>query len=186
LRGRIVASLRQTPARRPASARPFLWGAFSGAGATSLAAAVLMALLLPPTPSDFASGLAKAHSRALTGDKVVAVRSSDHHKVKPWLSRHAPLSPPVTDFAAQGFPLQGARVDVVKGRTLAVLAYARGAHEIDLYAWPTGGRPVPADNDHLGYHERFWTQGDLAFAAVSDVQADALSQFVALARRPGE
>jgi anti-sigma factor RsiW len=196
LRGRILADLEL--AAQPAPSAPpmvvpfrprragFVWGALSGAGVSGLAAAILLAVVLPPSPSGLASGLADAHSRALTHGDLVQVASSDHHKVKPWLARHAPLSPPVSDFAAQGFPLLGARVDKVRGQDMAVLAYGRGAHVIDLYVWPLRGAAPPPSAERRGFHERFWTRGDLAFAAVSDVQPDALETFVGLVQHAGE
>lgn len=193
LRARVLARITTTAAAPPMLVPfrlrrmpGFVWGALGGAGVTSLAAALLLAVLAPPSSSGLESGLAEAHSHALTHGDLVQVASSDHHKVKPWLARHAPLSPPVTDFAAQGFPLLGARVDRVRGQDMAVLAYARGAHEIDLYVWPLRGPAPPSAAERRGFREIFWTRGDLAFAAVSDVQPDALQAFVDLARRGGE
>jgi anti-sigma factor RsiW len=189
LRGRILAEITRAAAPSPARPRPratFLWGALSGAGATSLAAAALLVALIPPSASTLAVGLVDDHVRALDRGALVAVRSSDHHKVKPWLASHAPLSPPVTNFAAQGFPLLGARVDKVRGRPMAVLAYAQGAHEIDLYVWPAEGPAPPPSAERHGFHERAWTRGDLRFAAISDVSPDALTQFVGLVQQAGE
>ena len=114
LRARVLARITTTAAAPPMLVPfrlrrmpGFVWGALGGAGVTSLAAALLLAVLAPPSSSGLESGLADAHSHALTHGDLVQVASSDHHKVKPWLARHAPLSPPVTDFAAQGFPLAG-------------------------------------------------------------------------------
>lgn len=176
LRARIRRALDREarPGRRPA----FLWGALSGVGVSGLAAALTVAVMAPPAPEAFSVALADAHVRALQSGRTIAVVSTSHHTVKPWFAGKAPLSPPVGDFAAQGFPLMGGRVDTIKGRKAAVVVYGHGAHEIDLYVWRGGALPAAADR--AGYHEVFWTKGDLNMAAVSDVGSDELARFVGL------
>jgi len=114
------------------------------------------------------------------------VASRNHHTVKPWLATHAGLSPPVTDFAGDGFKLTGGRVDEVAGRPAAVMVYAHGTHEVDLFAWPDRGARLPAPGIAHGFHTAFWKIGDMDFAAVSDVDEAAFQKFVALARSQRE
>ncbi len=114
------------------------------------------------------------------------VASSNHHTVKPWLAAHVAISPPVADFATEGFPLVGGRSDEVAGARAAVAVYRHGNHEVDLFAWPDRGAKLPDAAVTRGFRSSFWKQGDLDYAAVSDIDAAAFAKFVALARAQRE
>jgi anti-sigma factor RsiW len=58
------------------------------------------------------------------------VPSSDHHTVKPWFNGKLAFAPVVPDLGSQGYPLVGARVDVVGLEPAATLVYSRGKHLI--------------------------------------------------------
>ncbi len=182
LRARIRRRLAAEARPRPA----FWWGALSGAGISALAASLIVAVTLPPSAQTLTAAVADAHIRALTQGPRIQVASSSHHTVKPWFAGRTPLAPPVGDFAAQGFPLVGGRVDKVLGRQAAVVVYGHGLHEIDLFVWAAREGPPPVAADRLGYHEVFWTRGDLAFAAISDVDAGELGRFVQLVQAQRE
>ena len=113
LRARIARSLDDEsrkivplPTARPAQ-RQFWLGAASGVGASGLAAAIVLAAILLPAAGNLTTALVNDHVRALSSGQVIAVASSNHHTVKPWFAGRVPLSPPVGDFTAQGFPLTG-------------------------------------------------------------------------------
>ncbi len=108
--------------------------------------------------------------------------SGNRHAVKSWLASHVAVSPPVGDFADADFALAGGRVDEVAGTRAAVAVYARGSHEIDLFAWPDRGARLPAPGMTHGFRSAFWKSGDLDFAAVSDADAAAFEKFVSLAK----
>jgi anti-sigma factor RsiW len=184
LRGRVRAGLDRAPMRRPAGS--FWFGAASGAGVSALAAGFAILMLLPPSVATLTQSFAEAHGRALVNGPMIMVASSNHHTVKPWLAAHAGISPPVTDFAPQGFALTGGRVDEVAGSHAAVMVYRQGNHQIDLFAWPDRGAPLPAPGMAHGFRSRFWKSADLDFAAVSDVDAQAFEKFVGLARAARE
>jgi anti-sigma factor RsiW len=184
LRAAVRARLDKEPARF--SPRSFWMGASAGAGMSALAAGFALLALLPPSLATLTQSVADAHVRALTGGKTIMVASSNHHTVKPWLAAHAGLSPPVTDFASEGFALTGGRVDEVAGRPAAVMVYAHGNHEVDLFAWPDRGARLPEPGVARGFRTSFWKAGDMDFAAVSDVDGAAFAKFVALARAQRE
>jgi anti-sigma factor RsiW len=142
--------------------------------------------LLPPFAATLTTSVVDAHGRALMEGRTIMVVSSDHHTVKPWLAEHAAISPPATDFTAQGFALVGGRTDVVAGRRAAVAVYRRGNHDIDLFAWADRGGELPQPGLTHGFRSAFWRAGDLAFAAVSDVDAVSFENFVSLARQQRE
>ena len=142
--------------------------------------------LLPPSVATLTQSLANAHARALSGGHAIMVASSNHHTVKPWLAAHAGLSPPVTDFAAAGFTLTGGRVDEVAGRPAAVITYAHGNHEVDLFAWPDRGTQLPGPGMARGFRTAFWKMGDMDYAAVSDMDQAAFGKFVSLAQSQRE
>lgn len=189
LKARIAAALDVEEAKvvaLPPRRSRFWLGALSGVAASAVAASLTLIagpLLMAQSLSD---DLAHAHVQALMQGRTIAVASSSHHTVKPWFAGRAPLSPPVEDFAAQGFALTGGRVDTVAGRKAAVVVYRHGAHEIDLFVWAKDRAAPPAQAERRGYHLVGWTRGDLAFAAVSDVQKDELDRFVALVKAERE
>jgi anti-sigma factor RsiW len=180
LRASVLARLNSEPVRF--SPRSFWMGAAGGAGVSALAAGFALMMLLPPTMATLTQSVADAHARALTSGRAIMVASSNHHTVKPWLAAHAGLSPPVNDFASDGFALTGGRVDEVAGRPAAVMTYRHGNHEVDLFAWPDRGGTLPGSGMVHGFRTSFWKSGDMDFAAVSDVDETAFAKFVALAR----
>ncbi len=194
LRRRVEAALDQEVARRPAPpARsrtrlpPGFWrGAFSGAGATALAAGLAVLAFLPPSAGSLADEVTVAHTAALMQGREIQVVSTDHHTVKPWFAGRLSLSPPVADFASQGYKLIGGRLDKVAGAPAAVVAYQHGKHEIDLFIWADRGAALPSAGLSHGYNSIFWKHRDLDFAAVSDTAGPELAAFVNLVRAEPE
>ncbi len=132
-----------------------------------------------------ASEAVSAHTRSLLVDHPIEVASSDQHTVRPWLSARLNFVPPVTDFAAQGYPLIGARRDVLSGETAAALVYRHGAHVVSVFVRPvdpTAQRAVEATRVVRGFNVIERTQGGLAFCFVSDAnphELQALADLVA-------
>lgn len=171
--------------RRPLSL--FAGGFLGGVCASGLVAAALALMVAaPPTSGALADRLVRAHTDALMAGRTIAIASSDHHTVKPWFAGKIALSPPVRDFAAEGFPLAGGRIDKEGGFPKAVLAFRHGRHEIDLFVWADDGRPLPGPTTRHGYNILFWKQKDLDLAAVSDTQMSELETFSALMRGTAE
>jgi anti-sigma factor RsiW len=126
-----------------------------------------------------AEELLSAHQRALAG-RAVDVVSSDQHTVKPWFNGKLVFSPPVADLAAEGFPLEGGRVDYVGGSPVAALMYRRRLHWIDVFVWPAGEQTAPANFERNGFREVSWTKDGFLFTAVSDLSGGELAAFAGL------
>ena len=124
-----------------------------------------------------ASAIVDAHLRSLQPGHLEDVQSTDQHTVKPWFDGKIDFAPPVHDFVEQGFPLQGGRLDIVRGRTVAVLVYARRKHLINVFVWPTTEPDsAPVSGSQLGYHWIDWRKGGMELSAVSDVSAADLAE----------
>ena len=87
-----------------------------------------------------ARDLFASHWRALAAVSPVDVVSTDRHTVKPWFAGKVAESPIVDDFAAQGFPLVGGRIDYVGDTRVPTLVYRHGKHLIDVFVFP---QPLP-------------------------------------------
>ena len=124
-----------------------------------------------------AASLVDAHLRSLQPGHLTDVESTDQHTVKPWFDGRIDFAPPVRDFANDGFPLLGGRLDVAGGRTVAALVYGRRKHVINVFVekaqsenyWNGAG-------EAQGYHWLAWQQNGFSFCAVSDVSAADLTQ----------
>lgn len=128
-------------------------------------------------------GLLASHTSALTSGHLIDVVSSDRHTVKPWLAQHVDFSPPVRDFAGEGFSLDGARVERIEGRTVAALVYHRAKHIVTVYVWPREDAGLPAKTETArGYNMRAWQQGEFNYVAVSDVAAEELERLAGLVK----
>ena len=124
-----------------------------------------------------------AHLRALEPGHLTDVESTDQHTVKPWFDGKLSFAPPVRDFADQGFPLEGGRLDVVNGKTVAVLVYGRRQHKINVFIWPTDlGDSEPVSGSRLGYNWVEWRREGMEMWAVSDLNASELSELERLLR----
>lgn len=148
----------------------------------ALAATVLLAIAVAwrQVPTSGAetrvAAVVDAHLRSLQPGHLVDVLSTDQHTVKPWFDGRVDFAPPVRDFAEQGFPLKGGRLDVVEGTTVAVVVYGRRKHEINVFVWPTDGDSTSSSGTRLGYHWTRWSKDGMEMLAVSDVSAGDLAE----------
>ena len=182
LRGRIVSELQPDSPAEPSWR--FWWSPWFAGAATALVVAlsiIFVAINFNPSLSrDRLLGeLASSHVRSLMASHLMDVASTDQHTVKPWFDGKLDFAPPVKDLATQGFPLAGGRLDYLDGHPVAALVYLRQKHFINLFVWPAAGQaraPQPAATRN-GYHLVNWSEANMTFWAVSDLNEKELLQF---------
>jgi mycothiol system anti-sigma-R factor len=124
-----------------------------------------------------AAQLVDDHIRSLQPGHLSDVVSTDQHTVKPWFDGKLDFAPPVRDFAEQGFPLQGGRLDVLNGRSIAALVYGRRKHEINVFVWPRAATSKELESgSQQGYNWVRWNNGSFEMWAISDVSPGDLDQ----------
>jgi anti-sigma factor RsiW len=158
----------------------------------AVAAAILIALALGirmiPGALEARSGdlvaeeLVASHIRSLQPGHLMDVVSTDQHTVKPWFDGKLDFAPPVRDFAAQGYPLLGGRLDYVGGRNVAALVYQLRKHYINVFIWPDDGRQanLPDSVSRQGYNVICRSSGGMRLCGVTDANADDLREFMRL------
>jgi anti-sigma factor RsiW len=173
--------------RVAALARPQPFAINWRTGRLAMAASVAMAFAAgclatvvaigPPGREPTAELLVASHMRALMAPQAADVASSDRHTVKPWFNGKLPQSPRVVDLAAQGFALVGGRIDVIGLTPVPTLVYRARLHVISLTALAQSRRAGLAHHPIDGYNLVEWTDGQLAYWAVSDLAAPELEAF---------
>lgn len=158
------------------------------ATAAMLLIAVLAWRFLPigqqPVPRTLADEAIANHIRSLMPGHLSDVESTDQHTVKPWFDGRVDFSPPVENFAAEGFPLIGGRLDYLGHRPAAALVYQRRKHYINVFVAPASGKsdskePLVAEQ---GYSVLAWTHGAMSYWVVSDLNPTELEEFARLLR----
>jgi len=155
------------------------------AATTSLATACLALLLTvtltrPSAQQQLTREIVSSHIRSLMASHALDVVSTDQHTVKPWFNGKLDFSPPVKDLAAQEFPLVGGRLDYLGGRSVAALVFHRNKHVINLFIWPAKeNNSKPAATASIqGYNVIHWSETEMTFWAVSDLNEKELMEFV--------
>jgi anti-sigma factor (TIGR02949 family) len=132
-----------------------------------------------------AAVIVDAHLRSLQPGHLEDVISTDQHTVKPWFDGKIDFAPPVRDFANDGFPLVGGRLDVLEGRSAAALVYGRRKHIVNVFVTKTQpGDASDRSGELQGYHWVAWQQNGFTFTAVSDTAYADLDQLKQLFLAP--
>lgn len=186
LEKRLRSAVRQASrAERRAESGGLRWNWTWPAILSPIAAAALVLLLVVPILSRHSAEetllhqVVSAHLRSLTPDTthLTDVASSDQHTVKPWFNGKLPFSPPVSDLAAEGFPLLGGRLDFIGEHQAAALVYKRRQHLINLFIWPEQAGSSRELRTPRGYNVIHWNQHGMEHWAISDVGLGDLREF---------
>ena len=152
-----------------------------GVGLTSLHA--------PSGSGDVAQHLVSDFARAEIAGQPFDVASSDRHTVKPWLANRTTVSGTIVDLAPEGFPLVGGRVTIVDRVPAPTLVYRHNEHVVALTELPLDAKGVRGGTGGMetidGYHVARWSDANLTYVAVSDMDEKALGEFVEAFRRGG-
>ena len=91
----------------------------------------------------------------------------------------------VNDFAPEGFPLIGGRLDYLAGRPVAALVYQRRLHPINLFVWTTPEKYADkaTQQTRQGYSILLWARDGMTYCAISDLAADEMQAFGALLQK---
>ncbi|MGE5048423.1 MAG: anti-sigma factor family protein [Deltaproteobacteria bacterium] len=188
LEARLQAALRTEAGAAAPRARVPRFTRWAAPLLAASVAAVAAVGLLRPGPGHLAESVVDAHVRSLLASHLTDVASSDQHTVKPWFQGKVDYAVPATDFAAEGFPLAGGRLDYLEETQAAALVYRRGQHVINLFIWPqkkAGGGPSVERLSMRGYNAYRWSKEGMNFWAVSDLNDAELQEFVQLAHGEG-
>ena len=186
LRDRVSALAEADPPREAAPRRRTR--AWSSLLVPALAAAMAVGVgldrlwLSSSEPDPRIDSLVAAFRRGQIADQPVDVVASDRHVVKPWLARKLPVSTVVVDLAGEGFPLVGARIDIVAGQPAPTLVYRRREHQIALTELSSASLSS-ARGALQGYSSEAWRDGDRSYVVVSDVAPAELALFAELFRK---
>ena len=172
LRRKISARLHAI-APTTATSQPRLWHWLAAAAALLFVAIVLgrvgRGLHSDDYQAELAGEIVVAHVRLLQPGPMNGIASNDERVVKGWLDDRAMFAIPVRDFANEGFALKGGRLDVIEGRSVAVLVYAGPEHLINVFIWRTREPDTSArTGSRQGFHWVDWRKGKMEFCAVSD------------------
>jgi anti-sigma factor RsiW len=180
LKRRILASL---PARAPVAAprakprQSWMQMAMAASVAAILASTGTIYVTRQPAEVSWQQAIVNAHLRATLSGHTIDVASSDRHTVKPWFGGKTKIAPTVRDLADAGYPLIGGRLDIPQQEALPVLVYKIGQHVVSVFVHPAdqASQSAPAQLD--GFTVLTWSDGDLAYSAVSDADSTELHTF---------
>jgi anti-sigma factor RsiW len=185
LRARAIALAQPSNQTKPTAARrPKRWDARYRSLAASLVVGIILGaggygLVAPQmAQDDVDSAIIAGFVRGRVSGQPVDVATSDRHTVKPWLAGKVPVATTVVDLKADGFPLVGGRVDVVKNEPVATLIYQRREHQIALSELLDNGRArEPRRETRDGFVLLEWRDTGRRYIAISDLPPAELDAF---------
>jgi anti-sigma factor RsiW len=180
LRCRIHARFHPIRPTTPAS-KSLLWH-WMAAAAALLIMAVVFAKLGPRLQvddyqSELAGEIVDSHMQSLQPGSTMGVASNDERMVTSWFEAKLRFAVPVRDFTNEGFALKGGRLDLIESRSVAVLAYERDRHRINVFMWRTREPETSArTGSRQGFQWIDWRKGKMEFCVVSDTKVADLER----------
>ena len=161
--------------------REFSWRALAAAVAVAaVVAGGSGALLTGATATELVRReVVGGQIRAVKAGRFVDVASADGRVVQPWFEGRHATAPHVVDLATAGFPLLGARLDVVNETAVPTLVYRDGTHLISVTTVPVaaGAALAPVHSRLGGYNVTRWIENGDCYWVVSDAAVDDLDRF---------
>lgn len=168
------------------------WMAVALAAATGLlAVSVFVGMRLQTSaPSPLAVEALNDHLRVLYSERPVEIESGGIHQVKPWFSGRLDFAPVVAFDGDDEYVLKGGSVGYFVDRKAAVFIYKIRLHTISVLVFPSQGLAWPDANVAVGSHRATATtmrgfhvlllrNGDIGYAAVSDVVTSDMVKLLA-------
>jgi len=177
IRQSVAAESEEIPHR---ASRPWMWQLLA---LGSLGFAIVTLMLQPAANSardQLADEAISDHVRSLMAGHLMDVASTDQHTVKPWFNGKIDFAPEVKDFASEGFPLVGGRLDYLEGQTVAALVYQRNKHTINVFVWPAKASIPTTIEERRGYTVVNRGLDGLHYCIVSDLNGKELQEFANL------
>lgn len=182
-RARIESSLPAGGGGRR-TVKPPVWNWPSFAVALSLAVIVTWALTYfltrSTTEERLVDAAVSAHMRSFMAHHLTDVAASEPRSVEAWFKEWLPFVPLVRDLSAQGYTLEGGRLDYLYKHAVAALVYRHGDHLINVFVWPASRRdefPGQMLQDE-GFHIMLWTRSGTNYCAISDLEQRDFVAFV--------
>jgi len=166
------------PAKPTFNWRKLLWPTFAFSGFAVAALVLVIFFINRGQPPSMESEVIAGYIRSLQANHLYDVVSTDKHTVKPWFQGKVNFAPEVPNLESDGFPLLGGRLDYVNRHPAAALVYRHAKHVINVFVMPgaeCSANPTPSSQD--GYHIVSWSEHDLQYWAVSDMDTSTLVQF---------
>jgi anti-sigma factor RsiW len=182
------------PARPSARAARRLGRWLGPASLAAAACAVLLVLARPPARPMGEPLVREAvadHLRDVYRERPVDIESGGPHQVKPWFTGRLDFALPSVFSGDGDVTLTGGSVGYYLDRKAAVLIYKCRLHTVSLFVFRADGLAFPAGDHPLGggvraalRHERgfqvvLFSDGELGYALVSDLNADELLRLAA-------
>ncbi|HVW26843.1 MAG TPA: zf-HC2 domain-containing protein [Polyangiaceae bacterium] len=129
------------------------------------------------------------HLRVLYAEHPIEVESGGIHQVKPWFTGRLDFAPIVAFDGDDQYSLKGGTVGYFIDRKAAVFVYKLRLHTLSLLVFRAAGLPWPEATVPIGAHQATVTavrgfhvvmlrDGDLGYAAVSDVATPDLVELM--------